>query len=135
MVFAVKVILVVFSSLSIASTQYGIGQHITTISLDDRVTALKLLYIGRFFGIIALAVSKTSFGITLLHLALAKWQRIIIWFILITLNLVLWLAALSLFVQCSPIDKAWDLNISGTCWSGNIQVDIGIAAGGRLPLT
>ncbi len=93
--------------------------------------ALKLLYIGRFFAIIALAISKTSFAVTLLHLAMVAWQRYLIWFIIITLNLVMWLSALSLFVQCSPVDKAWDLTAPGTCWPSFIQVDIGIAAGGK----
>ncbi len=40
----------------------------------------------------------------------------------------MWASALSLFVQCSPIYKAWDLTAPGTCWDANIQVDIGLSA-------
>jgi len=124
--------LAIFSGLSIASTYWGIGRHITAIPLDDRIIGLKLLYVGRFFGIIALAVSKTSFAVTLLQLAMLTWQRNLIWFIIVSLNVVLWLSALSLLVQCTPIDKAWDLNAPGSCWPSFITVDIGIGAGGML---
>ncbi len=119
-----------FAGLSIASTNWGIGQHINLIPLRDRVIGLKLLYIGRFFAIITLALSKTSFAVTLLQLAMVAWQRHLIWFIIITLNVVLWLSALSLFVQCAPVSKAWDLTAAGSCWPSFISVDIGIAAGG-----
>ncbi len=129
--FRAQVCLLTFTVMSIASTRFGIGQHISTIPFDDRIIALKLLYIGRFFGIVALAVSKTSFGITLLTLAMVPWQRYLLWFILITLNVVLGLTALSLIVQCSPINKAWDLAAPGTCWPSYLQVDIGIGGSGE----
>jgi len=117
----------------VASTRFGIGQHINTIPFEDRVDGLKLLYIGRLFGLIALAVSKTSFAITLLNLAMLKWQKYAIWFIMITVNVTLGLTALTLLVQCNPIRKSWDLAAPGTCWPSNVQVTIGIAASGTFP--
>jgi rhodopsin domain-containing protein len=117
--------------MSVASTRFGIGQHINTIPFDDRINGLKLLYIGRLFGLIALAVSKTSFAITLLNLAMLKWQKVSIWFIMITVNITLGVTALTLLIQCTPIHRAWDLAAEGTCWPSNIQITIGIAASGR----
>jgi len=125
--------LFVFAALSVASTRFGIGQHINTIPFERRVDGLKLLYIGRFFGLIALAVSKTSFAITLLNLAMMRWQKISIWFIMVTINLTLGLTAFTLLVQCNPIEKAWDLAAPGTCWPSNVQITIGIAASGKSP--
>ncbi len=61
---------------------------------------------------------------------MTSWQRYIIWFIIASLNLVMWFSALSLFIQCNPIYKAWELDAPGTCWEPAIQVKIGIAAGG-----
>ncbi|KAK3321283.1 hypothetical protein B0T19DRAFT_478417 [Cercophora scortea] len=123
------IILVIFSALTIVAVNYGIGRRRARIPPHSLVIALELLYIGRFFGIIALAVSKSSFAVTLLHLVRGPWQRAVIWFIIISLNLVLWVCGLSLFFQCSPVHKAWDLNAPGTCWDSRVQVNIGIGAG------
>lgn len=129
MLAAAWVCLVAYAALTITSTNYGIGLHINFISSEDLVTALRLLYVGRFIAIIALAISKTSFAVTLLHLAMTAWQRYVLWFIIVSLNIVMWFSALSLFIQCNPIQKAWDLNAAGTCWNPKIQVNIGISAG------
>ncbi|KAL1890726.1 hypothetical protein Sste5346_008051 [Sporothrix stenoceras] len=129
MLAAAWVCLVAYAALTITSTNYGIGLHINFISSQDLVTALRLLYVGRFIAIIALAISKTSFAVTLLHLAMTAWQRYVLWFIIVSLNVVMWFSALSLFIQCSPIQKAWDLNSTGTCWNPMVQVNIGISAG------
>ncbi|CAK7230268.1 hypothetical protein SBRCBS47491_007529 [Sporothrix bragantina] len=129
MLAAAWVCLVAYAALTITSTNYGIGLHINLISSGDLVTALRLLYVGRFIAIIALAISKTSFAVTLLNLAMTAWQRYVLWFIIVSLNVVMWFSALSLFIQCNPIYKAWDLNAKGTCWDPKIQVNIGISAG------
>ncbi|ERS95314.1 uncharacterized protein SPSK_01850 [Sporothrix schenckii 1099-18] len=121
--------LVAYAALTITSTNYGVGLHIAVISSGDLVTGLRLLYVGRFLAIIALAISKTSFAVTLLNLASTAWQRYVLWFVIVSLNVVMWFAGLSLFIQCSPIQKAWDLHAAGTCWKPMVQVNIGMAAG------
>ncbi|KAK3684140.1 hypothetical protein B0T22DRAFT_354499, partial [Podospora appendiculata] len=122
------IILVIFSALTIVAVNYGIGRRRARIPPRSLVIALELLYIGRFFGIIALAVSKSSFAVTLLHVARGPWQRAVIWSIIISLNLVFWVCGLSLFFQCSPVYKAWDLDAPGTCWDSRVQVNISIGA-------
>ncbi|OAA59763.1 hypothetical protein SPI_05961 [Niveomyces insectorum RCEF 264] len=129
MLAAAWVCLVAYAVLTITSTNYGIGLHISFISSGDLVTALRLLYVGRFLAVIALAISKTSFAVTLLHLAMTGWQRYALWFIIVSLNIVMWFSALSLFIQCNPVYKAWDLSAAGSCWNPQIQVNIGISAG------
>lgn len=89
-----------------------------------------LLYIGRFFGIIALCTSKSSFAVTLLRLAVAKWQTCVLWFIILSLNISLGLCALFLFVQCDPVEKAWNLSTPGTCWPQSVTIGFSIFAGG-----
>lgn len=93
--------------------------------------ALQLLYAGRFFSFIASAISKSSFAFTLMPLVRERWQRSVLWSILISLNLVLWICGFSLFFQCSPIRKAWDVKITGTCWTANVQGNVGAVAGSK----
>jgi hypothetical protein len=129
----------VYTALTTASCQFGIGQHLSEISPDDLPIGLKLLYIGRFFGIVAVTTSKTSFAVTLLRLAVKSWQRYVVWFIIVTLNVIMWLCAIFLFVQCSPVEKAWLLSVPGTCWDSRITIGYSIFAGGmryhQTPLT
>ncbi|KAK1750344.1 hypothetical protein QBC47DRAFT_455275 [Echria macrotheca] len=120
--------LLTYAVVTISAVSFGIGRRKALIPAINLVQALKLLYVGRFFGIIALAISKTSFAVTLLHLARGTWQRAIIWFIIISLNVVMWTCAFSLFFQCNPVHKAWDLGAPGTCWPSQIQVNISIGA-------
>ncbi|KAK3314369.1 hypothetical protein B0H66DRAFT_504351, partial [Apodospora peruviana] len=121
--------LLTYSALTIVAVNNGIGRRRALIPPANLSTALQLLYVGRFFGIIALAVSKSSFAVTLLYLSRNPWQRAVIWFILVSLNLVMWVCGLSLFFQCWPVRKAWDLDAPGTCWDSRVQVNIGIGAG------
>jgi len=125
--------LLIYCGLIAAVVTNGIGRRRALIPSASLIVALRLLYTGRFFGIIALAISKSSFAVTLLPLARVAWQRAALWFIIISLNLVLWICGFSLFFQCSPARKAWDLNAPGTCWDSRVQVNIGIAAGGMHP--
>ncbi|KAH8904827.1 hypothetical protein BR93DRAFT_916595 [Coniochaeta sp. PMI_546] len=122
-------ILLVYSTLTIVSCKFGVGRHLTEIPPDDQPIALELLYIGRFFGIIAVTTSKTSFAVTLLRLATKRWHRWAVWSIIATLNTVMGLTALFLFVQCTPVYKAWIISASGTCWDSRVTISYSIFAG------
>lgn len=115
--------------MTIASCEFGIGQHLKLIPKDQLPTGLQLLYIGRFFGVIAVQTSKTSFAVTLLRLANQTWQRFTIWFIIVTLNIIMGLVALFLFIQCTPVQKAWLIETPGTCWDSHVTITFSIFAG------
>lgn len=69
-----------------------------------------------FFSVLAASWSKTSFALTLLRLS-ERWMRIMIWFIIITLNAIMGTAMLFMWVKCRPFAKIWDDSIRGTCIS------------------
>ncbi len=115
--------------MTIVSTKYGIGNHMVDILPDDLSTAVKVLYAGEFFAIIAVAISKTSFAVTLLRLSSQAWQRHVLWFIIGSLNLVMWLCALFQYLQCSPVNKLWDFTVPGKCWDPMVQIRYAIFAG------
>jgi hypothetical protein len=73
-----------------------------------------------FFSILAAVWTKSSFAITLLGFS-EGWTRKIVWFILISVNVVLGLNATLQWVQCWPIDKLW-LGGPGVCWLGFARV-------------
>lgn len=100
----------------IAATKWGMGLHFEDLNLVDYVYATKLFVFAQIFAVISIAIAKTSFCVTLLRLANSKWQTFLIWSIIITVNLFIWLAAIFVLVSCNPVAKTWDPSIPGTCW-------------------
>jgi hypothetical protein len=119
-----------YSGCIIASTRFGLGNHITQISPEDLIEAVKLMYIGNFFVILAIAVSKTSFALTLLGLAIEKWQYWLLWFVILSVNLIMGADSLFQWTSCTPLEKTWNSTIPGTCLDINIVVSYSIFAGG-----
>jgi len=63
---------------------------------------LYLLPIGQFFAVVSVAVSKSSFILTLLRLVTAAWQKAALWFMFATINASMLSIAIVQFYQCAP---------------------------------
>ncbi|KAF9699560.1 hypothetical protein EKO04_002643 [Ascochyta lentis] len=110
----------VFAQVSVG---YGIGRHFNDI--EDKaflVVGVKYMYISEIFGMFSVPMSKASFCVTLLRLTIVPWQRQILWFILITINLVFWAGAILTLVQCEPKEKLWNFTLDGKCWDNRIVI-------------
>ena len=95
----------------------GYGKHIWDIPIKDFAKILLLANIGGTFLIFAAVWSKTSFAITLLRLLrdTEGWTKVIIWCIIVTMNVIMHLSALFLWIQCTPVQKSWNPLIEGKC--------------------
>ncbi|KAI1325213.1 hypothetical protein F5Y16DRAFT_378631 [Xylariaceae sp. FL0255] len=91
----------VFVILSIICTRYGLGSHIATINLATLPTLLYLLPIAQFFAVISVAISKSSFILTMFKLAPKMWQKIVLGYLLATVNGSLLSISIVQFFQCS----------------------------------
>ncbi|KAL1839403.1 hypothetical protein VTJ49DRAFT_1534 [Mycothermus thermophilus] len=96
----------IFEVISIYMVQFGLGKHMAEI---DMVTQLpKLMYwlpIAQWFAIVCIAVSKSSFVITLLRLVTVPWQKAALWFLLITINGSMGSISIVQFFQCAVPPK------------------------------
>jgi hypothetical protein len=113
-----------------SSSPTGIGAHLKNIDLTQLPLAIKYMYIGELFLIIAVPLGKTSFCITLLRLTQTSWHKWTIWFVLVTHNVTMWAAGIIMFVQCSPVEKLWNIALPGTCWDNRIAIYYSVAVGG-----
>ncbi|KAG7284878.1 hypothetical protein NEMBOFW57_009493 [Staphylotrichum longicolle] len=73
-----------------------------------------IAFFAGFFSVLSAAWSQTSFGLTLVRLC-QGWAKWVIWFIIITVNLILGTAMLLMWVKCRPFAKIWDDRIQGRC--------------------
>lgn len=92
---------VTFVVLSIYSTKLGLGKHYEDADLLKLPELIYLLPISQFFAVISVAVSKSSFILTLLKLVTLTWQKAVLWFLLLTINGSMFSIAIVQFFQCS----------------------------------
>ncbi|KAK4459330.1 hypothetical protein QBC42DRAFT_232002 [Cladorrhinum samala] len=97
-------------------TKYGIGMHYEDMEYTKMPMVALISYSAGFANILAAAWSKTSFGITLLRIS-SGWDKWLIWFIILSVNIVLGVSAAIMWTRCWPVAKLWHPEIEGTCWT------------------
>ncbi|KAK7985663.1 hypothetical protein PG988_003285 [Apiospora saccharicola] len=118
------VLFVIFIVLSIYTTGYGLGSHLdASFDMAKLPTLLFYLPIGQFFAVVAVAVSKSSFIITLLRLVEVTWHKIALWFMLVTILLSMGSISIVQFYQCATPDER-------NCVPSDSVVGLGVYAAG-----
>ena len=115
--------LVLSSAFMSACVHFGLGKHGRFISPDDLPSLLFFSYLAGFFTILSATWTKSSFAITLLSIS-EGWTRRVVWFMLVSVNLVLGLIALLQWVRCWPVETLWDVGVgvTGHCWFSFAQL-------------
>jgi hypothetical protein len=111
------------------STHYGIGKHIWELDFSQLPLANKYLFVGECFVMFGLAVAKSSFCVTLLRIATKMWQKILLWFAIVSTMSIMGFLSIIFFVSCTPVEKTFDFNVPGTCWDINGITKYGLFAG------
>ena len=105
---------------------FGYGKHFWDLPQSfDLSKFLLTLGVRTTFTIVAISLTKTAFAITLLRVTEGSTKRFL-WFVIISINLVLGVAALLFWVQCSPIEKVWTPSMPGKCLNENVDIYYGI---------
>jgi hypothetical protein len=108
-------------------TSLGFGKHYLAIDPSVLPQICLLGIISGVFAIFAAIYSKTSFAITLLRISEGR-TKILLWFIIISVNLALGGSALIPWIQCHPAYKTWYKLTPGKCWNPKIYADHGMVA-------
>ena len=103
---------------------YGLGQHRVDLSVEQYRNFLKYYYLDTAQFFIALATCKISICLFLLRLSqFNKLKRILYGLIAFLVVTHLTLFFLNVF-QCSPVDKVWNLDDQGRCFSEQTVMNI-----------
>ncbi|KAK4187673.1 hypothetical protein QBC35DRAFT_434621, partial [Podospora australis] len=86
--------------------------------------------LGSMFSILAIVWSKTSFALTILRISKDK-LRWLVWFLIVSMNIVMLLQALFVWIKCKPIEKNWKPLLPGHCWDTEKANAYGMASGMR----
>ena len=125
-----QVCLLIQACIMVSSVTLGFGKHMSDV--DPRNYTLLFLEgsLSTLFSVLAATWSKTSFSFTLLRLCTAhSWMKATLWFIIISMNALMYLTIILKFVQCNPVAKNWDTSLGGTCWPRQIFIGFAITSG------
>ncbi|KAK3693445.1 integral membrane protein [Podospora appendiculata] len=103
--------------LMLASCANGFGQHIANLSKPNKLMTLKLYYVAQAFYKLTINLTKTSILILYLRIFVQRWFRIICYTLLGIILAYMVATFCSSVFQCTPIPRAWDKSIPGTCIS------------------
>ena len=120
-----KVLLLIEAIITQVGQQLGFGKRTMDIPVENLATIAIGTSVAASISCFASTFSKISFGVTLLRLTTGG-LRWFVWFCIITLFLVMIPSALNTWIQCTPLAKAWDDTIEGTCWPASVTVNYGI---------
>ncbi|KAF2014033.1 hypothetical protein BU24DRAFT_452802 [Aaosphaeria arxii CBS 175.79] len=123
------VLVLIYTALIHVSVHWEIGKHFIDADPVKLVVGVKYMYVGEAFALLAMPLGKTSFCITLLRLTAVKWHKHIIWFIIVSINIMMLAVTAMTFGQCTPVEKLWDVMLPGHCWDNRIVIYFSIAVG------
>ncbi|KAK0711898.1 hypothetical protein B0H67DRAFT_555801 [Lasiosphaeris hirsuta] len=111
------------------SVTHGLGKHVYAVPPENFPLLGVVGNLTGTFSILAATWSKTSFALTLLRLMQGR-MRILLWFIIATVNILMSLNAVFMWVRCTPVQKTWNPYAPGTCWDPEVYPKYGMAAAG-----
>ncbi|TLS23422.1 uncharacterized protein PpBr36_06133 [Pyricularia pennisetigena] len=126
---AAWLVLLLDASLTTYVVKLGYGRHSYDVALENVDAQALIGLVCTTLSITAAAWSKTSFALTLLTIA-GKRVSIAIYFLIFSMNILLGIGALLMWVNCKPLQKAWMPMIEGYCWDRKLDVIFGIFSSG-----
>lgn len=96
---------------------------------EKLITVALLTYIAQTMAVMSCTLGKTSFAVTLLRIVVQRWARWLLWFIIITMNIVNVLTAIFVFVQCEDPRNLWDKDIPSKCWHVDVFTHFSLFVG------
>ncbi|CBF81448.1 hypothetical protein AN5664.2 [Aspergillus nidulans FGSC A4] len=123
--------LIGYAAVCHAAADIGLGRHIQYVSMEPQnlIGVARYSSISQTLAILACALGKTSFAVTLLRIVIQKWMNWLLWFIIITMNIANLLAALFVFVKCKDPRSNWDPSIVSKCWPDYVFTNYSLFVG------
>ncbi|KAJ5339261.1 hypothetical protein N7541_011209 [Penicillium brevicompactum] len=123
--------LVAYAAVCHVAADLGLGQHLVVVQEhpDNLIQVALLCNIGESLAIMACTLGKTSFAVTLLRIVVHRWMVFVLWFVIVTMNVVNILAALFVFLQCKDPRHLWNPMIPSECWPSDVFTNFSLFVG------
>jgi hypothetical protein len=128
--------LIAYAAVCHVAANLGLGQHLGIVQEhpNNLIQVALLCNIGETLAIMACTLGKTSFAVTLLRIVVHRWMVALLWFVIVTMNVVNILAALFVFLQCKDPRHLWNQAIPSECWPADVFTNFSLFVGGKALL-
>ncbi|KAH8900234.1 hypothetical protein GQ53DRAFT_709630 [Thozetella sp. PMI_491] len=103
------------------AVQYGFGQSLWTLPLDDTSDAIFWSYVANTFAITGNAMAKLSMGLFLLRVVQVRWHKIALWVLVFITASTSFALVVMLWNQTKPVKASWDPLRTPGVWVIQIQ--------------
>ncbi len=124
-----KILLVASCATSTTNACLGFGLHFYEVPLENLLPFGILSNISGFTSVLAVALSKTSFALTLLRLT-HGWMKWFIIALIVLLNTTHLLSVVFFWLSCNPPAKTYNFLLPGECWPTSVTVNYSFFVGG-----
>jgi hypothetical protein len=118
---ALQAAYIAYSAFGLLGVHYGLGAHVDDVPVDDRPRALFFKWAGQVAYVVVAALVKLIVGFLLLRLCAGKrWQRIVLWTLVVVSSIYALFYVFIVVFQCLPVQYYWhrydpDHPVAGTC--------------------
>ena len=127
-----QIIQVIYTVIMTLAALSGFGAPKTTVlSPEQSIQVAKLILISECLILSIFSIGKSSVAIFQLRIVIIPWQRYLLWFIIISVNLFYYILIPWDLLQCSPTAHLWDPSIPAKCHYKAI-VPYSVFLGGKL---
>lgn len=114
--FLQQVFAYITAGFTTAAVNWGFGQHMYYLSVEQKIQSTKLSYILAPFAIFSLVFGRVSFAVSLLVLlGVKKWRRWLLHFVIVSQFVATTVLVGIGFFVCLPVRKYWDRRVPGKC--------------------
>ncbi|KAJ5502132.1 hypothetical protein N7463_005006 [Penicillium fimorum] len=123
--------MIAYAAVCHVAANMGLGQHVEIVKKnpDNLMQVALLCSISECLAIMTCTIGKTSFAVTLLRIVVQRWMVIVLWFVIVTMNALNVLAAVSAFLQCKDPRHLWNPAIPSECWPSHIFTNLSLFVG------
>ncbi|KAJ5382533.1 hypothetical protein N7517_000444 [Penicillium concentricum] len=114
-ILASSIFAVIVMAFMLGSCAYGFGQHIANLTAPHKIMTLKLFFVSQAFYKLTMNMTKMSILLLYLRIFIQRWFRITCYVLLVIITSYMVAAFFASVFQCTPVARAWDKTISGSC--------------------
>lgn len=117
-----QLLLIAYSAVLTAAADRGLGRHMEYVLQDpQRLIDVGLLsFVSQPLVVMSCAFGKTSFALSLLRVAIQRWAIVLLWFIIISMNVLHIVISFFVFLRCEDPRHLWNPAIPSKCWPASI---------------
>ncbi|KAG5984369.1 hypothetical protein E4U55_005044 [Claviceps digitariae] len=128
---AALLLLIAYAAVLTVAADKGLGRHLAYVIQNPQnvIDVALLSFVSQPLVVMSCAFGKTSFALTLLRVAAQRWAIVLLWFIMISMNVLHIIISFFVFLRCEDPRHLWNPSIPSECWSATLFDDISLFIG------